>query len=60
LIFFEFQWAAGTWNIHHPDLQKKTVLVTGGCSGIGLETAKELASLNGQVVIGTNDDESHV
>jgi hypothetical protein len=51
-FFSKFQWAAGTWNIHHPDLQRNIVLVTGGSSGIGLETAKELAFLNGQVVIG--------
>jgi NAD(P)-dependent dehydrogenase (short-subunit alcohol dehydrogenase family) len=34
-----------------PDMQGKTVVVTGGNSGIGLETAAALASMGARVLI---------
>ena len=39
------------------NLSGKTVLITGGNSGIGLETAKQFARMNGNVIITVRSDE---
>lgn len=40
-----------------PDLSGKTAIVTGGTSGIGLETATQLAARNAEVIIlGSSDN----
>ena len=46
----------GGVNHHAPDMAGKTVIVTGGNSGIGLEAARELYSLNANVIITGRDE----
>ena len=46
----------GGVNHHAPDMTGKNVIVTGGNSGIGLETARELYKLNANVIITGRDE----
>src|SRR5271166_5840420 len=47
--------ANGGWPMDVPDMTGKTVVVTGGNSGIGLETAVALARAGGRVLITVRD-----
>ena len=46
----------GGVNHHAPDMSNKTVLITGGNSGIGRETARELYRLKANVIITGRDE----
>jgi len=44
-------WMTGSSNEHHPNLSGKIVVITGGNTGIGYETAKEFALMGARVII---------
>ena len=46
----------GPMNKHHPNLNNKIAIVTGGNSGIGFITAREFAKLGATVIIGCRDE----
>ena len=41
----------GRKNPHNPDMTGKVVIITGANIGLGLESAKQLASLNATVIM---------
>jgi NAD(P)-dependent dehydrogenase (short-subunit alcohol dehydrogenase family) len=41
----------GTWCKDRVDLTNKVVIITGANTGIGIETAKELAKMNGHIIL---------
>ncbi|GLV20540.1 dehydrogenase [Sphingobium sp. TomMM35A] len=43
---------------HIPDMTGKRILITGGASGIGLETAKVLAAKSAQIIIADRDEDA--
>src|SRR3990167_7149757 len=49
------QYMGGTYNPYIADMNGKVVLVTGGNSGIGAETCKELVKLGSRVIITGRD-----
>lgn len=49
--------ARGGINTARSDLRGRICLITGGASGIGLETARELARMGATVIIGARGDE---
>ena len=48
-------YTAGGVNLYTPNMDNKLVIVTGGNSGIGKETAKEILRLKGKVIITGRD-----
>ena len=44
-------WSAGGINVHYPGLHDKVVVITGANTGLGYQTAKELAKLKPKVII---------
>lgn len=49
--YFLRKYIKGGVNTHEPDLKGKTVIVTGGNSGIGMEAARKFHELNAKVII---------
>ena len=41
----------GGTNKHSPDLKDKVIIITGANTGIGFESAKEMAKLNPKVIV---------
>ena len=50
--------SGGVFNIPNTDLSDKYAVVTGGNSGIGAETVKELSKLGCNVIIGARNKET--
>jgi short-subunit dehydrogenase len=57
LILLKKYFSGGVFNIPNVDLSDKYAVVTGGNSGIGAETVKELSKLGCNVIIGARNGE---
>jgi short-subunit dehydrogenase len=58
LVLLKRYFSGGVFNIPKVDLSDKYAVVTGGNSGIGAETVKELAKLGCSIIIGARSRET--